>query len=531
MKHQVGELGIQPDYLAVAGMEEVFRRVRNGDAEVGLVNSWYGRQHAAQFDLRASQVVVRPSLLYIAASPAAASLLPIIDTYLAAWKQDAGSPYHQAMDRWLDIPDEQQLSHWLAWALGVALFLMILTLFLGMMLRKMVRKRTAALEEKRAQLDHIAHHDPLTGLPNRLLFFDRLKQGIRQSRRSGKNLALLFLDLDQFKQINDTFGHAVGDQLLQEVAGRLRQATRETDTVARIGDDEFAVIMGSLDEPADVVVGIRHLHKVFADPFTAPGQQFAITLSIGVSIYPQDGGDAETLLRNADTAMFRAKDEGRNTYQLYDREMTRETVERARVETFLRAAVENGEIEVCYQPMVSLESGHLIGLEALARWHHADLGEVPPDRFIPLAEESGLMLHLGRQVLDKACAQVASWRAKGFDTGAVAVNLSGKQLGDPSLIEMVSHAIQRNGCEPQLLEFEVTEDFVMRRVDESVATMRRLRSIGIELAIDDFGTGYSSLAYLKMLPVSRLKIDRSFIAGIPSDEDDMAIVKAVIALG
>lgn len=531
LKRQAEELGIQPDYVEMASMEEVFQQVREGEVRAGLVNTWFGQQHARQFDLHNSRVLVRPSLLYIAASPAAASLLPVIDTHLTAWKQDNNSPYHQAMKRWVGAEDERKLYRWLIWAVGVALLLLILAVFLGLLVRKLVRDRTADLEEKRARLDHLAHHDPLTGLPNRLLFFDRLKQCIRQSRRSRKNLALLFLDLDQFKQINDTFGHAVGDQLLQDVADRLRKAIRETDTVARIGGDEFAVIMGGLNEPADVVVGVQHLYRAFADPFMIPGHQFAITLSIGISIYPQDGADAQTLLRNADTAMFRAKEVGRNTYQLYDEEMTSEAVARARMETFLRTAVENGEIEVYYQPKVSLESGRLIGFEALARWHHAELGEIPPDRFIPLAEESGLILQLGRQIMETACGQVASWQAESFDTGPVAVNLSGKQLRDPSLIETVSHVIDQSGCEPLLLEFEVTEGFVMRQVDESIATMRRLRSIGIELAIDDFGTGYSSLAYLKVLPVSRLKIDRSFIAGIPSDENDMAIVRAVIALG
>ena len=306
---------------------------------------------------------------------------------------------------------------------------------------------------------------------------------------------------------------------------------RETDTIARIGGDEFAVIMESLNEPADVVVGVQHITRAFRKPFRIPGHQFSITLSIGISIYPQDGADAQTLLRNADTAMFRAKAAGRNTYQLYDEEMTRETVERAVMEAALRRAVETEALEVHYQPLVSLEDGRLAGLEVLTRWSDPELGPVAPEQFILLAEEAGLIVQLGEQVLEKACRQFVAWQEQGLDVGVVAVNLSGKQLRDPELLERVSHVLKRNNCPPTALEFEITESFVMNRVDESIATMKRLRSMGIELAIDDFGTGYSSLAYLKLLPISKLKIDRSFIDGIPHDENDRVIARAVIALG
>ena len=532
LKKRARELGIEPDYLEVPGMQDVFRLVQSRKVAAGLVNTYFGWRNAAEYGLRESRVLIRPTLLYIAASPSAtAPLLPIVDDYLTAWKQDRDSIYHQAMARWLVPAEASQVQRWLYWVALMALLLLGLVVFLVLLVRQLVKSKTAELEQKTDRLDHLAHHDPLTGLPNRLLFFDRLKHSIRQSRRQGTNLALLFLDLDQFKQINDTYGHGVGDELLKEVAKRLRQAVRETDTIARIGGDEFAVIMESLNEPADVVVGVQHITQAFRKPFSIPGHQFSITLSIGISIYPQDGADAQTLLRNADTAMFRAKEAGRNTYQLYDEEMTRETVERAVMEAALRRAVETDTLEVHYQPQVSLEDGRLVGLEVLTRWSDPELGAVAPERFILLAEEAGLIVQLGEQVLEKACQQFMAWQEQGLDTGVVAVNLSGKQLGDPALLERVSHVLERNNCPPTALEFEITESFVMNRVDESIATMKRLRSMGIELAIDDFGTGYSSLAYLKLLPISKLKIDRSFIDGIPHDENDRVIARAVIALG
>jgi len=532
LKERAHELGIEPDYVEVAGMQDVFRLVRSRQVDAGLVNTYFGWHNSEKFDLRESRVLVRPTLLYIAASPAAkASLLPAVDDYLTAWKQDRDSIYHESMSRWLVPTEAGRAWRWFYWVVGIALLLLMLVVALVVLVRQLVKSKTVELEQKTNLLDHLAHHDPLTGLPNRLLFFDRLKYSIRRSRREGGSLALLFLDLDQFKQINDTYGHGVGDELLKEVAKRLRQAVRETDTIARIGGDEFAVIMESLNEPADVVVGVQHITRAFRKPFRIPGHQFSITLSIGISLYPQDGADAHTLLRNADTAMFRAKAAGRNTYQLYDEEMTRETVERAVMEAALRQAVEADTLKVHFQPQVSLADGRLVGLEVLARWSDPELGQVSPERFIQLAEEAGLMVQLGEQVLDKACRQFMAWQEQGLDAGVVAVNLSGKQLRDPELLERVSHVLERNNCPPTVLEFEITESFVMNRVDESIATMKRLRSMGIELAIDDFGTGYSSFAYLKLLPISKLKIDRSFIDGIPHDENDRVIARAVIALG
>ncbi len=524
------ELAIEPRYLEVPEMAAAFRSVRDGEADAALVNVYFGRRHARGYGLSDSRVVVRPALLYIAASPGAAdALLPVIDDHLRAWKQDRDSVYHRALQHWL-VRDRGRLARGLFRGLLLGLAAALFLLGLVLLFRALLRRRTAELEAKQRHLDHLAHHDPLTGLPNRLLFFDRLEQSIRRGHRQRRGFALLFLDLDQFKQINDTFGHELGDRLLKQVAERLCSAVRESDTVARIGGDEFAVILEGLQAPSDVVVGVQHLVQAFEEPFDVGGHRFTVSCSIGIALYPQDGEDVHTLLRNADTAMFRAKAAGRNTYRLYDEEMTRETVARARMETALRQAVERGELEVRYQPQHALEDGRLVGFEALLRWRHPDLGEVPPAQFLPLAEETGLMERVGARVLEAACRQVAAWRRAGLPQVRMAVNLSCRQLRDPALPEQVARRLEETGCPASALEFEVTENFVMSRLEPAVATLERLRAMGIELAIDDFGTGYSSLAYLKTLPLSRLKIDRSFVGGVPGDENDSAIVRAVVAL-
>ncbi len=529
LREQVAELGLHLGYREVDSMDEVFRLVTSGEVRAGLVNTYYGRRNAPRYGLQPSSVLVQPTLLYFAANPSSAGLLAVIDDYLRAWKQDRHSIYHQALARWLE--PKPRLAPWILWLGAAALLAVGILLLLVLLFRTLLRRRTAQLERQQRHLDHLAYHDVLTGLPNRLLFFDRLEQSIRRAHRNGQGMALLFLDLDQFKQVNDTFGHALGDELLKQVAERLRRAVRESDTVARIGGDEFAIVMDAVNEPADVVAGVRHISALFREPFTVGAHSFTITFSIGVSLFPQDGEDGQTLLRNADTAMFRAKAAGRNTYRLYDETMTHETMARARLEAALREAVEREEVEVHYQPLVTLGDERLCGFEVLVRWHHAELGEVAPDRFLPVAEELGLISRLGKQVLQTACEQAAAWRKEGLDPGRLAVNLSSRQLNDPGLLRMVEGVLELSGCPPDALEFEVTENFVMHRPGLSVETMRGLCALGIDLAIDDFGTGYSSLAYLKLLPLARLKIDRSFVAGLPDDEDDRAITRAIIALG
>ncbi len=389
------------------------------------------------------------------------------------------------------------------------------------------------LKENEGRLQHIAHHDPLTGLPNRLLFVDRLQQSIHKAKRARKLIALLFIDLDRFKEINDSFGHPTGDKLLILVAKRLQEKIREQDTIARIGGDEFTVIIDEMDRAEEAGVVAEKLLHTFKQPFEVDQRTFFLTTSIGISIYPADGRDADTLVRNADSAMYNAKDQGRNAYQYYAAEMTAHAFEHIMMETRLRTALEKDELLLHYQPQVDMRTGQPVGIEALVRWNHPEMGLIAPAKFIPLAEDTGLILPIGEWILKRACQQAQDWVSRGLCPGRISINcnLSGRQLGSELFHEAMQCILQDVGMEPNLLELEITETTVMKDTEHSALVMNGLRAIGIKLAIDDFGTGYSSLSYLKTLPISKLKIDRSFVKDIPDDTNDAAITQAIIALG
>ena len=387
------------------------------------------------------------------------------------------------------------------------------------------------VKQSAAMLERLAHHDPLTELPNRLLFNARLRHALEHARRNEQHLAVLFIDLDRFKNINDSFGHLVGDALLKSVARRLRGCIRLEDTVARIGGDEFILLLEGMEDPASSAVIAEKLLADFARPFDLDGREVYITPSIGISLYPRDGEDCEALLRNADTAMYRAKKQGRNAYAFYTEQMTALAVERVMLENSLRRALERNELQLYYQPQVRLESGALIGAEALLRWIHPDMGVISPARFIPLAEESGLILPIGEWVLQTACAQAQAWLDGGLEFGVMAVNIAGPQIQRGNLVAVTRRVLEQTGLPPSRLELEVTESFIMEEAEAAIGILDGLRALGVSIAIDDFGTGYSSLAYLKRLPIDRLKIDQSFVHDIPADQNDMAITRAVIALG
>lgn len=387
------------------------------------------------------------------------------------------------------------------------------------------------LKQSEEQLERLAHHDPLTELPNRLLFNARLSHALEHSRRANQRLALLFIDLDRFKHINDSFGHGVGDELLRQVAGRLTGCMREEDTVARIGGDEFIVLLESIGEPTHVVVAAEKIIDNFALPFQLQEREVFISPSIGISIYPRDGSDCGSLLRNADTAMYRAKEAGRNGFAFYTEEMTAQAVQRVLLESNLRKALERDELLLYYQPQLDMESGKLIGAEALLRWQQPEMGLIPPDRFIPLAEENGLILPIGEWVLHTACRQAKRWLEQGLAFGRMSVNIARPQIQRGDLVRLVEQVLRETGLPPHCLELEVTESVIMEDFDQAIAVLEGLRALGVRLAMDDFGTGYSSLANLKRLPIEQLKIDQSFVRDIPDDSDDMAITRAVIALG
>jgi diguanylate cyclase (GGDEF)-like protein/PAS domain S-box-containing protein len=386
------------------------------------------------------------------------------------------------------------------------------------------------VKQSEALLDHLAHHDALTDLPNRLLLNERLDQAIRHACRRRGTVALLFLDIDHFKHINDSFGHPVGDSLLQAVAGRLMEQVRMEDTVARIGGDEFVVLLEHLADPMQAGVVAQKVVAAFTAPFDVDAQSIVISVSLGICLYPQDGEDVDTLMRNADAAMYRAKDEGRNTHRFYTAELTSKAIERVTLEASLRRAIERDEFVLYYQPQVELASERVIGVEALIRWQHPELGMVSPARFIPLAEECGLISAIGDWVLRSACRQGRIWLERGLDFGRIAVNVAGPQVR-PGLARGVQEILAETGLPAQYLELEVTEGFIMRQDGAAIEELHALRRLDVALAIDDFGTGYSSLGYLKRLPIQKIKIDQSFVRDLPGDLDDAAITKAVIALG
>lgn len=386
-------------------------------------------------------------------------------------------------------------------------------------------------EEK---LAYLTHHDTLTGLPNRALLHDRIDQAVLHAERTGEKVAILFLDLDGFKNVNDTLGHEAGDRLLCLVAARLQDLVRKSDTVARLGGDEFVMVLEQVNEDAAALVARKILEAV-QQPITIDRHELRVGVSIGICLFPQDGSNQQTLLRNADTAMYQAKEQGRHNYQFYREEMNASAVYRMRLQHELHKAIEQNELELYYQPKVNLDSGAIVGVEALLRWRHPEMGNISPADFIPVAEESGLILALGEWVLFEACRQQRKWQEQGMPPLSVAVNVSARQFRGQNLVGLVSDAIRESGMNPLYLELELTESILMAgdSYDQAqiLATLHQLRALGVQLSIDDFGTGYSSLSYLKRFPVDALKIDRSFVRDIPQDKDDTAIATAIIAMG
>jgi len=385
-----------------------------------------------------------------------------------------------------------------------------------------------AVADGQAQLRHLAQHDPLTGLPNRTLLRDRVTQALATAARRGEKVALLFIDLDRFKEVNDTLGHAVGDALLCHVAAEFKQLVRDEDTVCRQGGDEFAIVLTGVDSPANAAQAVERVMTLSNRRARIAGHDLPLSMSVGIAMFPQDGEDFDGLMQCADTAMYRAKASGRNAYRFYDPQMNVEASERSRLRWLLGHAVERGELHLVFQPYVNLHSGALAGAEVLLRWNSAELGPVGPDQFIPVAEDGGQIVEIGAWVLHQACAQAAQWLRQGLAVPSIAVNLSILQFRHGDLVREVADALRESGLPPQQLELEITESVLMNDTDRVLATAESLKALGVRLAIDDFGTGYSSLAYLQRLNVDKLKIDRSFIREAPRGRNSTAIVRAIV---
>lgn len=389
----------------------------------------------------------------------------------------------------------------------------------------------SAIKRSESEFMHLAHHDPLTDLPNRLLFTDRTQQALAYAQTNKRGCALLLIDLDHFKHINDSLGHNAGDQVLKIVAGRLDALFDSGTTLARLGGDEFAVLAENCQQVVQAAALAQRIIDGLREPVLLDSRQLFISASIGISLFPSDALDAQQMLRNADSALFKAKSDGREGYALYTEELTAHAQQRVELVGELRRAIEQEELRVFYQPVHDLYSGRMLGVEALVRWQHPQRGLVSPGEFIPIAEQSGLIADIDAWVLKTACGQMQQWRASGFELEFVAVNVSSRLFSRNDLHHQVARVLSETGLDPAFLELEVTESAVMEDPEMALEQLHRLRELGLRLAIDDFGTGYSSLLRLKRMPVQKLKIDQGFVAGLPQDEDDAAIVRVIIALG
>jgi diguanylate cyclase (GGDEF)-like protein len=439
----------------------------------------------------------------------------------------------------LSVEEQMAAAHaqtrsYLVWAAIASIAVAVFTGLLGRLSWQLVEARRRESDTKLAhaqRVEYLAYHDGLTGLPNRSMFSKLLTQSISEAHRENRCLAVAFLDLDRFKQINDTLGHETGDQLLKEVAVRLRGCVRDSDTVARLGGDEFVVLLPQLTDGTYAATVAQKILLQIAREFVLIGQEFRVTASIGISTYPQDGLDEQTLTKNADIAMYQAKAEGKNNFQFYSEKLNSHSLERLALESSLRHALERNEFRLVYQAKRDIASGRITGMEALLRWEHPDLGTVGPREFIPVAEETGLIIPIGKWVLKTACMQSVEWRNQGLPPLSMAVNLTPRQFCDEALLMDVTSIVAATGMDPHFLEVEISESLLIHNVENTLRILTRLKALGIRIAVDDFGTGYSSLAMLQKFPLDTIKIDRSFMRDIVGTPQDTGLADAIIAMG
>jgi diguanylate cyclase (GGDEF)-like protein len=428
----------------------------------------------------------------------------------------------------------RQTRAYVGWAALGSVLVALLTGLLGRMSWQLVQGRLRESETKlehAERVEYLAYHDGLTGLPNRGMFSKLLGQSISEAHRYERRLAVAFLDLDRFKQINDTLGHEAGDQLLQEVATRLKGCVRDSDAVARLGGDEFVVLLPELADERYAAIVAQKILAAVARPFTLMGQEFRVTASIGISTYPQDGLDEQTLTKNADIAMYQAKSEGKNNFQFYSEKLNANSLERLTLESSLRHALERNEFRLHYQAKRDIASGKITGMEALLRWEHPDLGTVAPMQFIPVAEETGLIIPIGKWVFKTVCLQSIDWQKQGLPPLSIAVNLTARQFLDEQLLTDVSSILGETGMDPHLLEVELNESLLIHEVENTLRILTGLKALGVRIAVDDFGTGYSSLAMLQRFPLDTIKIDRSFMRDFVGTTKDTGLADAIIAMG
>ncbi|MEW5967016.1 MAG: EAL domain-containing protein [Pseudomonadota bacterium] len=525
---------------------QVMEAVAERRADAGVVNRVFAALHNHHPDVIATGIVFNPIFVHYAAPQKAdPAVLAALDRHLVQLKADPHSAYYESLRRWLEATPVDRAPRWLLWSLAAIAVVLVLAVSIAAFLRRQVRRQTGELQ-RRADLLHaeirereaaqqhlkkIAYTDSLTSLPNRDGFTAALGQVLDDLKDTTERLALLFIDVDRLKNVNDSLGHGAGDQLLKQVAERLQSVLRAHDHLSRFGGDEFVVIVTDIEENADAELVAARLLRSLAESFHVGPTQIYSTASIGIALYPDDADSADSLLKHADTAMYQAKAQGGNRYLFYHAEQTARVVERLTLDTRLRQALDRNEFVLHYQPIVDLRRRTLVGVEALVRWNDPERGLVMPNAFIPAAEDSGLIVPIGDWVLQAGCTQLGQWQKQGLAEGLrLAVNVSTRQFDGQHLVRSVENTLGRTGLPPECLELEITENVMLIMNEDVRAALDVLREIGVHLSLDDFGTGYSSLSYLKQLPFHALKIDQSFVRRLPGQANDVQIVTTILAL-
>ena len=539
------QFGVNATAIETSSYAEAMELTTQGKADAAVVNRTFATLNAHRYRLAETGIIFNPIYVHYAAPRTAdRKLLDALDRHLMVLKSDKSSIYYESLARWLESVPRQQLPAWLWGSLAVLAGVLLVSLMMALLLRYQVRLKTGELRHKSEQLEQevvqrreaqgslnqLAFFDSLTGLPNRAAFPERFAQDVLEAQQNGHKLALLFVDVDRLKTINDSLGHGMGDILIQRVGERLQACLRDHDHISRFGGDEYAIIATRINTQADIGRVADRMLASLAGPIDLSGTQVYASASIGIAVYPDHDQSLDGLLRDADAAMYRAKSQGGNRYEFYQPQHTALVTERFRLENRLRQALDAGELSLAYQPVVSLDDQHIVGVEAFLRWHDAEHGDVPPDQFIPMAEDTGLILPIGDWVLTEACRQARAWQQAGMAPLRMSVNVSSRQIQLGRIMAGVERALSTSGLDANLLELEITEGALLVLTDDVRHTLKRLGDMGIRLALDDFGTGYSSLSYLQKLPFDVLKIDRSFVRNIPDQPGDVQIAATIRAM-
>lgn len=532
------KFGLKVKIIELANFRDVMENIQTGKIDAGVANRLFGALNASKYNLIETGIIFNPiNIHYSSLNPDNKIILDAIDQQLLTFKTDKDSVYFSALHRWMTQPAHTQSYLWLIWLVVGLLAVSIIMFGVTVLLRKQVAIRTHELQsevderrEAERKLDELAYYDSLTKLPNRLSLLEQLKIAIGRARRKNNKIAVLFIDIDRFKTVNDSLGHDAGDQLIIHVAKCLQACLRNDDSIHRFGGDEFVAILQDITDPSYINNVTKRMLRSLHTPVYIDAHEVFSSVCIGIALYPDDDSSGDNLLKYADAAMYHAKEYGGNRYQFYNEELTKRVKNRLSMESRLRHALERNEFQLYYQPIFNIKNQQPVGTEALIRWQDPERGLIMPDDFIPIAEETGLIISIGDWVLEQACKQTKEWESQGLGQLRIAINISSIQFDHNKLYFSVMSALSNADLAAQQLELEITEGIFLNITDEVRDTLDKLTNNGIKLSIDDFGTGYSSLSYLKQLPINTLKIDRSFIMNIPEDKDDTQIASTIITM-